>query len=223
MNIVKKIINFVLGNKIYLLKTPFGFNKGNWSVLKKNTISQFIGTYEKNLLPHLVSNTKRIIDSNNKPVIFDIGSSYGYYSTFFSKFKKCKVVAFEPDIDAFKVLKKIKNKRNNLFLENSEINEDKMNSMNFQSAVAKYGKPNLIKIDIEGYEERLLLNNLNYFKDYETLIIVEVHSIEIENNLKTAFKKIGYKIDIIDNDFNTLRIRKVVHNRWLILYNANIH
>ena len=95
--------------------------------------------------------------------------------------------------------------------------------MNFQSAVAKYGKPNLIKIDIEGYEERLLLNNLNYFKDFETLIIVEVHSIEIENNLKTAFKKIGYKIDIIDNDFNTLRIRKVVHNRWLILNNANIH
>ena len=90
MNIVKKIINFVLGNKIYLLKTPFGFNRGNWSVLKKNTISQFIGTYEKNLLPHLVSNTKRIIDSNNKPVIFDIGSSYGYYSTFFLNLKNAK-------------------------------------------------------------------------------------------------------------------------------------
>ena len=220
---MRKLINYILGDKAFLLITPLGFNRGNWSVLKKNTISQFIGTYEKNLLPHLVSNTKKIINSNNRPVIFDIGSSYGYYSTFFSKFKKCKVVAFEPDIDAFKVLKKIKNKRDNLFLENSEINEDKMNAMNFQAAVDKYGKPNLIKIDIEGYEERLLLNNLNYFKDNETVIILEVHSIEIENNLKTAFKKIGYKIDIIDNDLNTLRIRKVVHNRWLILNNTNIY
>lgn len=220
---MRKLINYILGDKAFLLITPLGFNRGNWSVLKKNTISQFIGTYEKNLLPHLVSNTKKIINSNNRPVIFDIGSSYGYYSAFFSKFKKCKVVAFEPDIDAFKVLKKIKNKRDNLFLENSEINEDKMNAMNFQAAVDKYGKPNLIKIDIEGYEERLLLNNLNYFKDNETVIILEVHSIEIENNLKTAFKKIGYKIDIIDNDLNTLRIRKVVHNRWLILNNTNIY
>lgn len=219
MNIAKKIFNFFLGNNIYLLITPLGFNRGNWSVLKKNTISQFIGTYEKNLVTHIVSNTKKIIESYNEPIIFDIGSSYGYYSTFFSRFKKCKVVAFEPDENAFEILKKIQNKRKNLLLENSEINEDKINSMNFLSAVAKYGRPNLLKIDIEGYEERLLLNNIKYFKEYKSLIIVEVHSIDIENNLKTEFKKIGYKVNVIDNDLNTLKTRKVPHNRWLILNN----
>lgn len=219
MNILKKIFDLAIRDKIYILITPTGFNKGHIAILKKNTLSQFIGTYEKNLIPHIVSNTKNIIKLNSKPIIFDIGSSYGYYTLFFSKFKNCKVVSFEPDLKPFEILKKIQKRRKNLFLENSEINEDhKKNCIDFKSAISKFGKPNLIKIDIEGYEKRLLLNNTDYFKKNKTIIIVEVHSLEIENSLKDAFEKIGYIVKIINNDEKTLKIRKVEHNRWLILY-----
>ena len=219
MNILKKILDLVIGDKIYLLLTPIGFNKGNLAILKKNTLSQFIGTYEKNLIPYIIKNTKKIIKLNPKPIIFDVGSSYGYYTLFFSKFKNCKVVSFEPDLKPFKILKKIQKRRKNLFLENSEINEDnKKNCIDFKSTISKFGKPNLIKIDIEGYEKRLLLNNIEYFALNKTVIIVEVHSLEIEDSLINAFKSIGYKIEIINNDDKTLKIRNVEHNRWLILY-----
>jgi precorrin-6B methylase 2 len=218
MRFIKNLFNFFIGKNVYLLITPFGFNRWNWSVLKKNSISQFIGTYEKNLIPYIVSNIKQILDEFNKPIIFDIGSSYGYYSSYFSKFNNCKVVAFEPDNRAFQTLKNIQKKRNNLILKNLEINEDKKeNTIDFQSAIKKFGAPNLIKIDIEGYEKKLLCNNLNYFKNNSTVIIVEVHSLEIENSIKLSFENIGYHAKIIYNDVKTLKIRNVNHNRWLII------
>ena len=222
MRFIKNLFNFFIGKNVYLLITPFGFNRWNWSVLKKNSISQFIGTYEKNLIPYIVSNIKQILDEFNKPIIFDIGSSYGYYSSYFSKFNNCKVVAFEPDNRAFQTLKNIQKKRNNLILKNLEINEDKKeNTIDFQSAIKKFGAPNLIKIDIEGYEKKLLSNNLNYFKNNNTVIIVEVHSLEIENSIKLSFENIGYNVKIINNDFQTLKIRNVNHNRWLIIDKKN--
>ena len=222
MRFIKNLFNFFIGENVYLLITPFGFNRWNWSVLKKNSISQFIGTYEKNLIPYIVSNIKQILDEFNKPIIFDIGSSYGYYSSYFSKFNNCKVVAFEPDNRAFQTLKNIQKKRNNLILKNLEINEDKKeNTIDFQSAIKKFGAPNLIKIDIEGYEKKLLCNNLNYFKNNSTVIIVEVHSLEIENSIKLSFENIGYNVKIINNDFQTLKIRNVNHNRWLIIDKKN--
>ena len=222
MRFIKNLFNFFIGKNVYLLITPFGFNRWNWSVLKKNSISQFIGTYEKNLIPYIVSNIKQILDEFNKPIIFDIGSSYGYYSSYFSKFNNCKVVAFEPDNRAFQTLKNIQKKRNNLILKNLEINEDKKeNTIDFQSAIKKFGAPNLIKIDIEGYEKKLLCNNLNYFKNNSTVIIVEVHSLEIENSIKLSFENIGYNVKIINNDFQTLKIRNVNHNRWLIIDKKN--
>ena len=218
MRVIKNLFNFIIGKNVYLLITPFGFNRWNWSVLKKNSFSQFIGTYEKNLVPYIVSNVKQILDEFNKPIIFDIGSSYGYYSSYFSKFNNCKVVAFEPDKRAFQTLKNIQKKRKNLILENLEINEDKKeNTIDFQSAIKKFGAPNLIKIDIEGYEKELLSNNLNYFKNNSTVIIVEVHSLEIENSIKLSFENIGYHAKIIYNDVKTLKIRNVNHNRWLII------
>ena len=123
------------------------------------------------------------------------------------------------DLKPFKILKKIQKRRKNLFLENSEINEDnKKNCIDFKSTISKFGQPNLIKIDIEGYEKRLLLNNIEYFAQNKTVIIVEVHSLEIEDSLNNAFKSIGYKIEIVNNDNKTLKIRNVEHNRWLILY-----
>ena len=222
MRFIKNLFNFFIGKNVYLLITPFGFNRWNWSVLKKNSFSQFIGTYEKNLVPYIVSNIKQILDEFNRPIIFDIGSSYGYYSSYFSKFKNCKVVAFEPDKRAFQTLKNIQKKKNNLILENLEINEDKKeNTIDFQSAIKKFGSPNLIKIDIEGYEKELLSNNLNYFKNNSTVIIVEVHSLEIENSIKLSFENIGYNVKIINNDFKTLKIRNVNHNRWLVIDKKN--
>ena len=222
MRVIKNLFNFFIGKNVYLLITPFGFNRWNWSVLKKNSFSQFIGTYEKNLVPYIVYNIKQILDKFNRPIIFDIGSSYGYYSSYFSKFNNCKVVAFEPDKKAFQTLKNIQKKRNNLILENLEINEDKKeNTIDFQSAIKKFGSPNLIKIDIEGYEKELLSNNLNYFKNNSTVIIVEVHSLEIENSIKLSFENIGYNVKIINNDFKTLKIRNVNHNRWLIIDKKN--
>tara|TARA_Y200000002_G_C22494307_1_gene584361 strand:+ start:103 stop:780 length:678 start_codon:yes stop_codon:yes gene_type:complete len=215
---MRKLINYILGDKAFLLITPFGFNKGNWATLRKNAFSQFTGKYEINLIPKIEIIYKNTIQ-NKEPIIFDIGASYGYYSSYFCRSKQVRVIAFEPDQKASVLLNKLSIRNKNLLLVKKKISsiQDNNDDISFLSAVKKYGNPNLIKIDIEGYEEELLLNNLDYFKKYKTVIIVEVHSLKIENVLKLSFENIGYNIEVIDNDHKTLKIRNVQHNRWLIL------
>lgn len=61
-------------------------------------------------------------------------------------------------------------------------------------------KPDLIKIDIEGYEGELIKNNLNYFKENGPILVIEIHSIL---NMYTVLKEllsIGYKIEIIKKE-----------------------
>ena len=55
-------------------------------------------------------------------------------------------------------------------------------------------------MDIEGYEEILLVSNLSYFKKNDVIIIVEVHSIEIENKILQNFDNSIFDIKVVDND-----------------------
>lgn len=215
---MKKLINYFLGKKPYLLLTPFGFNKGNWAALRKNALSQYFGKYEINLLPKIIHNYKKVLEQKENPIIFDIGASYGYYTSYFCKSQKTSVVSFEPDTNAHNFLQKLIKKKNNLILLNKEVSLNTGNNkITFKEAADKYGKPDLIKIDIEGYELDLLIENLDYFKLNHTTIIVEVHTQLIEEKIASAFKSIFYEVEIIENDVKTLKTRKVKHNRWLIL------
>jgi hypothetical protein len=216
---MKKLINYLLGKKSYLLLTPFGFNKGNWAALRKNALSQYLGRYEINLLPKIIYNYKKTLGQKENPIIFDIGASYGYYTSYFCKSNKATVVSFEPDTNAHNFLQKLIKKKKNLILLNKEVSLNTgVNKITLKEAAHKFGKPDLLKIDIEGYELDLLIENLDYFKLNHAIIIVEVHTQLIEEKIASAFKSIFYKVEIVENDLNTLKNRKVKHNRWLVLY-----
>ncbi len=216
---MKKLINYFLEKKSYLLLTPFGFNRGNWAALRKNAISQYTGSYELNLLPKIIYHYETINNKHKNPIIYDIGASYGYYTSYFCKSKKASVISFEPDKDAHKFLQKLRQKKNNLTLINKQVSvSNESNSITLKEAADIYGKPNLIKMDIEGFELTLLIDNIEFFKINPTIVIVEVHSQTIEEKITKAFRNISYKVEIVENDIKTLKTRNVEHNRWLVLY-----
>tara|TARA_B110000438_G_C15606418_1_gene560323 strand:+ start:105 stop:770 length:666 start_codon:yes stop_codon:yes gene_type:complete len=212
---IKKIINLLLSENIYILPTFIGFNKGNWSVLKKNSFSQYIGTYEIELLPHIVKKIK----FNNYKIIYDIGASYGYYSSYFAKKTKAKVFSFEPENKPYEILSKLRKKIGpNLNIINKFLaSKDSENSISIRNAFKIYGIPDFIKMDIEGQEEKLLIENINLFVNKKITLIIEVHSKKIENSIIKAFNGINYSAEIIDNNLSTLKIRNVNFNRWIIL------
>ena len=212
---LKKIANIIIGNRVYILPAFTGFNKGKFSILRKNSISQFVGTYEQELLPHLIN----LITKNKYQIIYDVGASYGYYTSYFAQNSEAKIVSFEPDIKPFNILKKLKQKiGSNLLLINKFISLEKNeNEISLENAFIKYGIPDLIKIDIEGEEKKLLLENLDLLRKKNITIIVEVHSQEIENLIIKGFEKADFICKIVDSDSETLKIRKVNFNRWLII------
>jgi len=214
---VKKIFNFLLNENIYILPAFIGFNRGNWSVIKKNSFSQYIGTYEIKLLPHI----KKKIEKNNYKIIYDVGASYGYYSSYFAQNTKAKIFSFEPESKPYQILKKLRKKIGpNLNIINKYLtSEDGKNSISLDNAFKIYGIPDLIKMDIEGQEENLLIDNINLFINKKITIIIEVHSKKIENSIIKTFNNINYSVEIIDNDLHTLKTRKVKFNRWIILKN----
>ena len=56
-----------------------------------------------------------------KSVFWDVGANIGLYTCYAAKLKNCKVYAFEPQLDVFKLLKKKFLKNNKIILNNYAI------------------------------------------------------------------------------------------------------
>ncbi|MBI2935856.1 MAG: FkbM family methyltransferase [Chloroflexi bacterium] len=74
--------------------------------------------------------------------------------------------------------------------------------------------PNIMKIDIEGAEYRALLGAQRTLKTYHPRLIIEVHSLELENQCKSLLERLGYAIITVDQSRVLPEVRQG-HNRWL--------
>ena len=147
-------------------------------------------------------------------VVIDVGANYGDSSIWWSKVFGAKVIAFEPLENIYRVL--LENiKLNdagvmpfNLALGTGEpikgISDGSMftkvqgnEASEFPSRRLddfSFGKVDLLKIDVEGFETEVLKGSLETIEKYHPKIILETHTRELKRSCNNILEKVGYEL-----------------------------
>ena len=150
-------------------------------------------------------------------VVVDIGAQYGDYAILCSKVYKAKVYTFEPLPENFKeITENIKinglNERQiqafNVALGNKDktevlsysgdmannIGEGEKIEVKFRTLDSYKIKPDIMKIDVEGFELDVLEGAVETIKKFHPKIIIETHSKELEKRTKEFLSRFDYRL-----------------------------
>ena len=200
-----------------VLGGPFKGIKMNLSMQDETQV--YLGLFERETHPWLM----RL--SRNLRSAVDIGAAHGEHTLFFlTKTEAARVYAFEPDTSCLP-----------LFRENLSLNEmsqsprlqictklvsdsDNENQISLDSLANTIDLPCLIKMDVDGAEERVLrgARAMNALSDIRWLI--ETHSKENELACLRILSGAGFQTRIIPNAWWRViipELRPSAHNRWL--------
>lgn len=212
---LKTLKNTVLPSGEKYRKIPFGVMSGNVMKINfKHQFRQYIGMYEFELNRHF----KTLIRPGYK--CFDIGGSAGYNALMLSKLSHGGgVVTFECNATAVKDLKEIisKNKWPVQVVEAFVSDQVNDGHTTIDRAAAQFFCPDFIKIDIEGGEMLALQGAHEVLSKRRPGLIIETHSLELENECINLLKKYGYDPEIINQSKIFPEKREAfAHNRWLV-------
>jgi predicted RNA methylase len=146
------------------------------------------------LLEIFVRNFYDFFKITKSDVVYDIGATTGEYALKCAK-EGARVFAFELEKEPYDAMKKhvkLNGFENQMFPFNCRI-DGKKNSIDSFVRKTKKG-PTLIKMDIEGDEEKALNGAKKTLGRYKPRIILETHSAELEKNCMDLLRTKGYKI-----------------------------
>ena len=203
-----KVVSLSEGGIEYKLALP-NSDKDHLQRLILNTNSP----YEVGMLRDMASRLSK--DS----VVLDIGANIGNHSIYLASVVGCKVICFEPDQGLVKAIK-YSAKENNLeekiitytvAVGDAEgfcslaMNPDNPNSVGSQQVVVGNGvvpmitidslqldKVDCMKIDVEGFEEQVLIGALNTIEKSKPIIYAEAWNKESLDKILKVLKPLGY-------------------------------
>jgi hypothetical protein len=239
MNLIKYLIKKVL------LKTPFinfifiylNYKIFNTTINIHNHISRNMIMTKRNFAIYDPKNAGKITGVDNqmnyeyafskkiieicdkKKIFFDIGASYGHYAWLASTLCK-KVYCFEGnDLELFFLRKNLKN-YSNVKIVNKYISKD----FNLNKICNKFKfYPDIVKIDIEGYEVELiydsedLLKNGSYFliEFHQRKILEKYNNAKIIEDFFALFNKYNYQIEYNQHhEYNLLKEKGISSKEW---------
>jgi FkbM family methyltransferase len=158
-------------------------------------------------------------------VAFDIGANLGYFTLVMAKQAgpRGRVVSFEPDPEMFSAL--TRNVGRNVADSNGIVaipaavgaeagavrfargwrstrgrvvtdgGDLEVELMKVDDAAERFGVPRLLKIDVEGGEVDVLRGARAVLRNEKPLVLVEVHSEELENRCAQLLEEFGYECD----------------------------
>jgi FkbM family methyltransferase len=156
---------------------------------------------------------------NNNNVVLDIGANIGNHSIYLALSVGCKVICFEPDKTLCKAIKdssEINNIKNKIDIHNVALgseesvceivmSEKNPNSVGSQQVVAGSGEipmktldsfniqqVDCIKIDVEGFEEKVLLGGIQTIKNHLPILYIEAWNKEYLNKILDTIGPLGY-------------------------------
>jgi precorrin-6B methylase 2 len=153
--------------------------------------------------------------------VVDVGTNDGYYAIAAAVINpNVKVVGYEgnashqPVFEANRDANAIGSDRAafvNSFVGTSHVRLD--------DAAKNVPRPVLVKIDVEGAEADVLLSGESCLSEPGTMVLIETHSLELENQCIAILQRHGFKTEIIRPGW----YRKIVpelgrlpHNQWLL-------
>jgi hypothetical protein len=172
--------------------------------------------------------SKKIIEiCDKKKIFFDIGASYGHYAWLAGKLCK-KVYCFEgDDLELFFLRKNLKD-YNNVEIINKYISKD----YNLNKICNKFKfYPDVVKIDIEGYEVELisdaedLLKNGCYFliEFHQRKILKKYNNAKIIEDFYKLFEKYNYQIEYNQHHESILLKEQGISSKEWAAKRPNIH
>lgn len=170
--------------------------------------------YELGMLQDMASR----LDKNS--VVIDVGANIGNHSIYLAKSLGCSVICFEPDILLCGAIKKNVEINNieNVMVYNMAIGSENTfckivmsdknpNNVGSQQVIAGLGeitmktldsfsfsKVNCIKIDVEGFEENVLVGGMETIKKHKPILYIEAWDKEALKRVLDIIGPIGYTI-----------------------------
>lgn len=155
---------------------------------------------------------------------FDVGGQVGYDALVFAKQTRGRVVTFECDATWCASIRRaiaanpMAGGRIDLVeatvADRHDINEG---LVTLDAYAAEVGwDPDIVKLDVEGGELKVLMGSAQLIQRRHPHIIVEVHSVELERACGTWLAQGGYEPRVVSQRRILPDHRPTVHNRWLI-------
>jgi hypothetical protein len=224
VNFIFIYLNYKIFNTIVKIHDHTSHNmkmtKRNFAIYDKKNAGKVTGV--DNQMNYEYAFSKKLIEIfDKKKIVFDIGSSYGHYAWLAGNLCK-QVYCFEgDDLELFFLRKNLKN-YSNVKIINKYISKDyNLNKIcnNFKFY------PDIVKIDIEGYEVELiydsedLLKNGSYFliEFHQRKILEKYNNAKIIEDFFALFKKYNYQIEYNQHhEYNLLKEQGISSKEWVI-------
>lgn len=169
--------------------------------------------YEVQMLQNMASKL------NNNDVVLDVGANIGNHAIYLALSVGCKIICFEPDKKlcmAIRFSSEINNIKDKIQIYNVALgseetvckiiaNEDNPNSVGSQQVLAGVGnismktldsfnfsKLGCIKIDVEGFEENVLIGGIETIKKHKPILYIEAWNKEALDKVLDIIAPIGY-------------------------------
>ncbi len=211
----QSVKNVIFTNIAKLHQILFGFASGaKIQCSLRNHLQKLLGLYEVELISYMRSWGK------SSKVVFDIGAFEGIFSMAFARSAQCEqVVAFEADTDSYEVLMVNLRLNEKLFNKIKPVNRRIDNNYGLEKASLEFGFPDLLKIDVDGFEYEILSTSRDFLIKHHPRIIMQTHSFDLENQCSSLLVDLGYTFRIVKNGWYRKWIpegRILPHNRWLV-------
>jgi hypothetical protein len=155
-------------------------------------------------------------------LVLDVGGYVGYDALMFAANCSGRVMTFEPDSDRIPALQ-ANVAQNPALAPRITVSplalgaEEGNGATTLDSISASVGAPDFIKIDIDGGEVDALRGGLEMLRSRRPHLIVETHSLELENACGALLVECGYRPIIKHNRRIWREFRGLApHNRWLL-------
>lgn len=155
---------------------------------------------------------------------FDVGGQVGYDALVFAKRTNGRVVTFECDATWCASIRRalaanpaLGSRIDLIEVEVTDRHDASRGIVTLDAHSAEIGwDPDILKLDVEGGEVRVLMGGAQMVQRRHPPLIVEVHSAELERACGTWLVQRGYRPRVVNQRRFLPEHRPTVHNRWLV-------
>ena len=182
-------------------------------------LRKLFGLYESEVLPYV----RRYVRPGD--VCWDIGAAEGYYGFAFARLAAPgRVYCFDIDPQLVGHLTRLATTNAHLGsvvtvhpirLGSSPI-DDTQTSVDALVYERGWRPPNVLKMDVDGDEVRILQGALRVLRQHHPRLIIEVHSEQLEADCRDLLRSIGYDVIVVPNRIVMAEHAfRPAHNRWI--------